>query len=153
MYGIPIIVLAILNRETSSVAIGFITIDGTKLKINLAAKIGDAATLTRRRITRDGTVSEGDSAVGTIGDATTVDAALSRDSIVRDGAVSDNERAVGVSDDAAAFSQATFSRSHIARDGAVGEGEHTSIGDAATPSRSHIARDGAVGERERAAVV
>ncbi len=142
-YGFPVDVLAILNRETSSIVTGFITVDGTKLNINLAAKIGDAATLTRGRITRDGTVSEGDPAVGAIGDAATV-AALSRDCIARDGAVGDSERAAGVSDDAAAFS-----RSHIARDGAVGDGEHASIGDAATPGRGRITRDGAVAQRER----
>ncbi len=146
-YGFPVDVLAVLNRETSSIVTGFITIDGTKLNINLAAKIGEAATLTRGRIIRDGTVSEGDPAVGAIGDAATV-AALSRDCIARDGAVGDSERAVGVSDDAAAFYEGS-SRSHIARDGAVGDGEHTFIGDAATPSRGRITRDGAVAQRER----
>src|SRR6266516_4614813 len=106
--GFPAVVLDVLNRETSSIATGPITIDGTKLNINLAAKIGDAATLAAKSssdcIARDGAVGEGECAA-----------------VVRDGAAA-------VSDDAAAFRG-----SSIARDGAVGEGKRAEVGDAATP--------------------
>src|SRR6266568_9343151 len=139
-YG-SLAILIVLTRENSSFAGRFITVNGTKGDVTLAAEIVDAATVERCRIARDGAIGQGECVDTVDAAALTVAIAASSSRIARDGAVDHSERAVETIVDAAASS------SRIARDGA---GDHSERAPVIVDAAADVAQDGAVGQGERA---